>query len=52
MADNSEEVTVTLINDKVQFTGVSPANPDRPTPLTTNRRSVTDRGMAGLNCCS
>ncbi|MCE5264066.1 MAG: OsmC family protein [Deltaproteobacteria bacterium] len=30
MAEHFEEVTVELTNDKVQFTGVSPSNPDRP----------------------
>lgn len=30
MAEQTEEVTATLINDKVLFHGVSKANPDRP----------------------
>ena len=30
MSELQEEVTVRLINDKVQFTGVSKANPDKP----------------------
>ena len=30
MAEQMEEVSVRLTNDKVQFTGVSPANPGRP----------------------
>ena len=30
MADHFEQVAVDLTNDKVQFTGVSPSNPDRP----------------------
>ena len=30
MAEGFEEVTVDLTNDKVQFTGVSKSNPDRP----------------------
>jgi putative redox protein len=30
MAEQLEEVTVSLTNDKVQFTGVSKSNPDRP----------------------
>lgn len=30
MAEHFEEVTVELTNDKVQFTGISPSNPDRP----------------------
>jgi len=30
MAEQFEEVTVVLTNEKVQFTGVSPSNPDRP----------------------
>jgi putative redox protein len=30
MAEPQEEVTVRLINQKVQFTGVSKANPDQP----------------------
>ena len=30
MADKFEQVTVNLTNDKVQFTGISQSNPDRP----------------------
>ena len=30
MAEEFEEVTVELTNDKVQFTGISKSNPDRP----------------------
>ena len=30
MADQFEQVTVTLTNDKVQFAGISQSNPDRP----------------------
>src|SRR5512145_1876302 len=30
MSDQFEQVTVNLTNNKVQFTGISPANPDCP----------------------
>ena len=30
MGEQFEQVTVNLINDKVQFSGISPANPDCP----------------------
>lgn len=30
MAEQFEQVTVNLTNDKVQFTGISKSNPDRP----------------------
>jgi putative redox protein len=29
MGDQFEQVTVTLTNNKLQFTGISPSNPDR-----------------------
>lgn len=30
MGDQFEQVTVNLTNNKIQFTGISPSNPDRP----------------------
>lgn len=30
MGDQFEQVTVNLTNNKVQFTGITPSNPDRP----------------------
>ena len=30
MGDQFEQVTVNLTNNKVQFVGISPSNPDRP----------------------
>jgi hypothetical protein len=41
---------IKLVNQKVQFSAVSDANPGRPSRWTTSRPSATGRGLRGSNC--
>jgi putative redox protein len=48
MAEQLEEVTVHLVNQKVQFTGVSKSNPERPVSFDYKAPIGDGRGYNGL----
>jgi len=51
MAEQFEQVTVNLTNDKVQFTGISKSNPTRPIAFDFKPPIGDGRGTMDLNCC-